>query len=188
MYLFRSIDNISPCILHSAIGGVFRNLKEGKGLFGSEATQGFARTVLTTVEQQVQEVSYRACVDTYRCENKRACHVMSRYRTTRRVDVFSQFFVFLLLTTQSGDSGYFLASQHINLSFAALRCNYDTYKRVWLPYPCESNHASLVHRFSREIQSTSRGLACLPGRSQGIIGGCACLYFNTRKLIAKVSV
>ncbi|EKX47540.1 hypothetical protein GUITHDRAFT_152020, partial [Guillardia theta CCMP2712] len=41
----------------SALGGILGNLKSGRGLFGEEATQKFARTALDTVETQLKEVS-----------------------------------------------------------------------------------------------------------------------------------
>mmetsp|Transcript_42775 Transcript_42775/g.83679 ORF Transcript_42775/g.83679 Transcript_42775/m.83679 type:complete len:175 (-) Transcript_42775:23-547(-) len=40
-----------------AVGGVFNNLKSGKGLFGAEMTQKFARKAIDTVEDQLAEVS-----------------------------------------------------------------------------------------------------------------------------------
>ena len=44
-------------LLRSALGGILGNLKSGRGLFGEEATQKFARTALDTVETQLKEVS-----------------------------------------------------------------------------------------------------------------------------------
>ena len=40
-----------------AIGGLLGNLKSGRGIFGEEATQKYARMALETVEEQVLEVA-----------------------------------------------------------------------------------------------------------------------------------
>mmetsp|Transcript_49941 Transcript_49941/g.124609 ORF Transcript_49941/g.124609 Transcript_49941/m.124609 type:complete len:175 (-) Transcript_49941:143-667(-) len=40
-----------------AVGGVFQNLKSGKGLFGEELTKKYARKAIETAEEQLAEVS-----------------------------------------------------------------------------------------------------------------------------------
>ena len=44
-------------VLHRALGGLLGNLKSGRGLFGEETTQKYARQALEIVEEQVLEVA-----------------------------------------------------------------------------------------------------------------------------------
>jgi hypothetical protein len=44
-------------MLHRALGGLLGNLKSGRGLFGEETTQKYARQALEIVEEQVLEVA-----------------------------------------------------------------------------------------------------------------------------------
>ena len=50
-------DDINTKKVAGAIGGVLGNLKSGRGLFGEEMTQKYAKQALEVVEDQVLEVA-----------------------------------------------------------------------------------------------------------------------------------